>query len=88
MNHKSNKMTKTEECYDNAYRLLIGETSYDILAESEVFYLPLNHDNPEVVLGYYESIGDYGKLLKYYTAIEDYERCAIIVKRQQHETCK
>ena len=81
MNHKSNKMTKTEECYDNAYRLLIGETSYDILAESEVFYLPLNHDNPEVVLGYYESIGDYDKLLKYYIAIEDYEKCSEIVKQ-------
>lgn len=68
-------MTKTDECYDNAYRLLIGETSYDILAESEVFYLPENHEDPHVVLKYYESI-------------EDYERCAIIVNRQQHETCK
>jgi hypothetical protein len=33
------------------------------------------------VLGYYESIGDYDKLLKYYIAIEDYEKCAEIMDK-------
>ncbi len=37
-----------EESYHNAYLLLIGETTYDELAEHEVFYLPENHEDPEV----------------------------------------
>ncbi len=60
-------MTETEECYYNAYQLLIGETTYDELAEQEVFYLPENHEDPEVVLDYYESV-------------EDYEKCNEIIK--------
>lgn len=61
-------MTETEECYYNAYQLLIGETTYDRLAEQEVFYLPENHEDPDVVLKYYESI-------------EDYEKCKKIIER-------
>jgi hypothetical protein len=45
-------MTETEECYYNAYQLLIGDTTYDKLAEQEVFYLPENHEDPDVVLDY------------------------------------
>lgn len=60
-------MTEIEECYYNAYQLLIGETSYDKLAEQEVFYLPENHEDPDVVLRYYESV-------------EDYEKCNEIIK--------
>ena len=60
-------MTETEECYYNAYQLLIGDTTYDELAEQEVFYLPENHEDPRVVLSYYESI-------------EDYEKCNEIIK--------
>ena len=69
MNHNSNKMTNTEECYYNAYQLLIGATDYDKLAEHGVFYLPADHDDPEVVLRYYESV-------------EDYEKCAEIIKQK------
>tara|TARA_R110002167_G_scaffold68478_1_gene193251 strand:- start:135 stop:338 length:204 start_codon:yes stop_codon:yes gene_type:complete len=54
-------MSKTEESYHNAYQLLIGTTDYDKLAEQEVFYLPENHEEPEVTLRYYESMEDYEK---------------------------
>ena len=54
-------MTETEECYHNAYLLVTGRTTYDELAENEVFYLPENHEDPQVVLKYYESIEDYEK---------------------------
>ena len=57
-----------EEAYHNAYLLLIGETTYDELAEQEEFYLPENHDDPQVVLAYYEFI-------------EDYEKCKKIIER-------
>ena len=61
-------MTEIEESYHNAYQLLIGATDYDKLAEQEVFYLPENHEDPDVVLRYYESI-------------EDYEKCKNIIER-------
>jgi hypothetical protein len=61
-------MTETEECYYNAYQLLTGDTTYDELAEQEEFYLPENHEDPQVVLEYYESI-------------EDYEKCKNIIER-------
>ena len=60
-------MTETEESYHNAYQLLVGKTDYDKLAEQEVFYLPENHEDPDVVLSYYESV-------------EDYEKCNEIIK--------
>jgi hypothetical protein len=65
---KTKKMTETEECYYNAYQLLIGTTDYDRLAEQEEFYLPENHEDPDVVL-------------KYYKSIEDYEKCKKIIER-------
>ena len=61
-------MTEIEESYYNAYQLLIGATDYDRLAEHGVFYLPENHEDPGVVLRYYESI-------------EDYEKCKNIIER-------
>ena len=60
--------TVEAEAYHNAYLLLIGTTNYDKLAEQEVFYLPENHEDPDVVLKYYESI-------------EDYEKCKKIIER-------
>ena len=57
-----------EEAYYNAYQLLIGDTDYDKLAEQEMFSLPENHEDPDVVLKYYESI-------------EDYEKCKKIIER-------
>jgi hypothetical protein len=61
-------MTEIEESYYNTYQLLIGATDYDKIAEQEVFYLPENHEDPDVVLRYYESI-------------EDYEKCKNIIER-------
>ena len=61
-------MTEIEESYYNAYQLLIGATDYDKLADQEMFYLPENHEDPDVVLRYYESI-------------EDYEKCKNIIER-------
>ena len=60
-------MSEIEESYYNAYQLLIGATDYDSLAEQGVFYLPENHEDPDVVLRYYESV-------------EDYEKCNEIIK--------
>ncbi len=60
-------MTETEECYYNAYQLLVGETDYDKLSEHGVFYLPENHEDPKVTLRYYESV-------------EEYEMCNQIIK--------
>ena len=60
-------MTETEESYYNAYQLLVGETDYDKLADQGVFYLPENHEDPDVVLSYYESV-------------EEYEMCNQIIK--------
>ena len=60
-------MSEIEISYFNAYQLLTGSTNYDKLAENRVFYLPSNHEDPEVVLRYYESV-------------EDYEKCAVLVK--------
>lgn len=62
--------SEIEQSYYNAYQLLTGKTNYDKLAEQEVFYLPEDHENPEVLLLYYERM-------------EDYEKCAEIVKQIQ-----
>jgi hypothetical protein len=62
-------MSEIEISYFNAYQLLTGSTNYDKLAENKVFYLPADHEDPEVVLRYYESV-------------EDYEKCAKIVKQK------
>jgi len=61
-------MNEIESAYHNAYLLITGRITYDELAENEVFYLPENHEDPQVVLKYYESI-------------EDYEKCKNIVER-------
>ena len=63
-------MTEIEQSYLNAYQLLTGKTDYDTLAEGKVFYLPEDHENPEILLLYYERM-------------EDYEKCAEIVKQRR-----
>lgn len=62
-------MTNIEESYYNAYQLLMGTTDYDKLADKGVFYLPKNHQDPEVILRYYESV-------------EEYEKCNKIINKQ------
>lgn len=56
--------------YFNAYKLLIGETTYDRLAKQEVFYLPENHEDSNLILNYYESIEDYEKCQKIIDSIK------------------
>lgn len=52
------------EAYENSYKLLMGETTYDELAKIGPFLLPKNHEDPKVTLRYYESIEDYDKCIK------------------------
>ena len=60
-------MSKVDEAYNNAYQLLVGETTYDKLAEQEKFYLPINHE-------------DVNMLLKHFEDTEEYERCSEVLK--------
>jgi hypothetical protein len=50
-----------DESYFNAYLLIIGATTYEELAEHGLFYLPNGHDDPDVLLRYFESIQEYEK---------------------------
>jgi hypothetical protein len=52
------------EAYENSYKLLIGETTYDELAKNSMFLLPINHEDPLVTLKYFEQIEDYDKCIK------------------------
>jgi len=52
------------EAYENSYKLLMGETTYDKLAEDGMFLLPINHEDPLVTLKYFEQIEDYEKCIK------------------------
>ena len=61
-----------KESYLNAYNLLVGETTYEELSSQDSFYLPVNHEDPMVILKYYESV-------------EDYEKCNEILNQNRHE---
>jgi len=54
------------EAYLNSYKLLVGETTYDELAEKNggIFLLPVDHTDPNVTLKYFEEIEDYDKCIK------------------------
>ena len=39
-----------EKSYNNAYQLLIGETTYNKLAKQKEFYLPTDHDDVSKLL--------------------------------------
>jgi hypothetical protein len=52
------------EAYENSYKLLMGETTYEELAENGPFLLPKNHEDPTVTLSYYLEIEDYDKCIK------------------------
>lgn len=55
-------MFNLEKSYHNAYQLYVGEIDYDDLGE--VFYLPENHEDPNVLLNYFEKVEEYEKCLK------------------------
>jgi len=62
------------EAYENSYKLLVGETTYEELSKDGSFLLPVNHEDPSVTLEYFEEI-------------EDYEKCInIINKKNKYET--
>jgi hypothetical protein len=52
------------KAFENSYKLLMGETTYEELGSTGVFILPENHEDPYVTLKYYESIEDYEKCIK------------------------
>ena len=52
------------QSYLNAYNLFVGKTTYDELANQGEFYLPVNHDNKNVLLNYFESTEEYEKCSK------------------------
>jgi hypothetical protein len=52
------------EAYENSYKLLIGETTYDELGAEGPFLLPINHTDPNVTLEYYLDIEDYDRCIK------------------------
>lgn len=60
------------ESYLNAYKLLVGETTFEELSSQGSFYLPVNHEDPMVILKYYESV-------------EDYEKCNKILNQSKNE---
>ena len=53
-----------DEAYENSYKLLMGETTYDELAEEGMFLLPVNHEDASVTLRYFEEVEDYEKCIK------------------------
>jgi len=52
------------KAYENSYKLLIGETTYEELSKDGSFLLPVNHEDPSVTLKYFEEIEDYEKCSK------------------------
>jgi len=59
-----------DEAYENSYKLLVGETTYDKLGKDGPFLLPKNHEDPAVTLKYFEEIEDYEKCIE----IRDYKK--------------
>ena len=52
------------EAYENSYKLLMGETTYEELSKDGSFLLPKNHEDPLVTLEYFQEIEDYEKCAK------------------------
>jgi len=53
-----------DQSYNNAFDLLLGNISFDDLAERNEFYLPEDYEDPKVVLQYFEDIEDYEKCIE------------------------
>ena len=52
------------EAYENSFKLLIGETTYEELGAQGPFLLPKNHEDPTITLNYYLEIEDYERCIK------------------------
>tara|TARA_R110001592_G_C12943826_1_gene730678 strand:+ start:698 stop:874 length:177 start_codon:yes stop_codon:yes gene_type:complete len=50
--------------YLNAYNLFVGETTIDKLANQGEFYLPVDYDDKDMLLNYFESTEEYEKCSK------------------------
>jgi len=57
-----------DRSYENAYMLMIGKIDYKELGKE--FYLPIDHEDPDM-------------LIKHYEAEEEYEKCNQIIKARQ-----
>ena len=53
--------------YLNAYNLFVGETTIDELANQGEFYLPVDHDDRDMLIDYFERT-------------EEYEKCSELIK--------
>ena len=53
-----------DQSYNNAFDLLLGNISFDDLAERNEFYLPEDYEDPKVILQYFEDIEDYNKCIE------------------------
>jgi len=62
------------EAYENSFKLFMGETTYEKLAEENdgTFLLLENHEDPMA-------------LLEHYIEIEDYEKCSKIRDNQNKD---
>ena len=65
---------KMDKAYENSYKLLMGETTYEELAKGGKFLLPKNHEDPLVTLGYFIDIEDYEKCSKIRNKMKENER--------------
>ncbi len=54
-----------DQSYANALDLLLGNISFEDLADKGEFYLPKDYDDPKVIIQHFEDI-------------EDYETCILI----------
>ena len=53
-----------DKAYENSYKLLMGETTYEELGKDGAFLLPRNHEDPQVTLDYFIKIEDFDKCAK------------------------
>jgi hypothetical protein len=53
-----------DQSYTNALDLLLGNTSFEELADKGEFYLPEDYDDESIVLQYFEDIEDYETCIK------------------------
>jgi len=60
-----------EQAFDNSYKLLMEEVSYDDLGSH--FILPENHEDPQVTLEYYIQVENYDRCVKIRDKIKENE---------------
>lgn len=61
------------EAYENSYKLLVGETTYEELGAQGPFLLPENHEDPQVTLSYYIQVENYDRCVKIRDKIKENE---------------